>query len=740
MYTKSIYAAIYFLTIITILFMIKRIQQVREEYGKILMNAMLCAVIAIIGNILIALSYDEMSAGIAYSIYFASIDWIIYYTLGFCLSYTEYHAVKSRLKFPVALLMGIDSTLILLNPVTGISFYIYENKSIPGEIFFQTGFYPAYYAHLMLDYLSLLIALIFIIYKIIKSYSLYRYKYMIILSVLLLVVVLNYIYMSLSLVLDASVIFYAVAFALVCFSIRTFVPRRLLVTSVERAVDDFGEGLIIFDINDRCIYANAFSRINFGLDMPTCTPDCEPMATVIRKMHDKNDPGDSVMYSRTYDKNGKKTTRYFEVRYNTLNDKKGRVIGSYYLTRETTEEVSSLNGIKEAKENADNANRAKSMFLAGMSHEIRTPLSSILGMNELILRDTKDPLVKDYAANIREAGDELLNLINDVLDFSSIETGKTEVIAREYEPSRLLKDCFNLFEGAAGEKGLYLHATCDEGIPSRLIGDPELIGQILSNIVSNAVKYTKEGGITVDMTYDMTVSGRIDLIIDVTDTGIGIPKDDIPYLFDSFRRINANDDTYIRGTGLGLSITRRLLHLMNGEVHVKSTPGKGSSFVAVIPQMIADRTPAGTPLDLHLSGNAVHKESFTAKDARILIVDDVKVNLMVVEGLLTPTMMKTDTAMSGDEAVKKCMETKYDVILLDHRMPVKNGIETFHEIRQKGLNRETPVIMLTANVANGMEEEYLKIGFCDYLAKPVRAVELEAAILRRLPSGKVTML
>lgn len=738
MYTRIVFVTVYILSIISILLINKSIDRIRENYGAVLKQAMTAAIIAIIANSLVAVSFSRQFAGIAYCFYFAAVDWIIYYMLLFCLLYTEHNRIYDRLKLPVAVVMGLDSLSILLNPLFEHNFYIYENTKIPWTVFYQTGFRSMYYVHLAIDYITLVSALLFIIYRIAKNYSLYRIKYIMILSVLLFVVFLNVIYMALSLVLDASVIFYGIAGGLICFSIRTFVPRSLLITSIGRAVEDISEGMIIFDINNNCIYANKFSKEHFNIeDIAAYNTSCEPIATVLKRVNDRIEASDEADYEQHIIADGIETTRYYYVKYNPLNDKHGRLIGSYYLIRDTTEEVFYLNEIKEARENADKANRAKSTFLANMSHEIRTPLNSILGMNELILRDTHEPLINEYAANVRDAGEVLLNLINDVLDFSKIEAGKTELNLHEYEPYKLLRDCYYFFEKSAGDKDLYIHITCDETLPIRLIGDSKLIGQVITNIVSNAIKYTREGGVTVDMTFDKISRDNIDLIVDISDTGIGIAEEDIPHLFDSFTRVNDSENASIQGTGLGLTITKELLHIMNGEISVKSKPGEGSRFTIVIPQTVSDHTAIGPLANPKAVTAAAHKESFTAPDARILIVDDVRVNLMVAEGLLKPTLIKTDRALSGDEAIELCNKNKYDVILLDHRMPVKDGMETFKEISSSGLNTDTPVIMLTANAVNGMEEEYLKAGFCDYLTKPVKANELEASLMRHLPKDKV---
>ena len=734
MYTKTIYVIIDFLAILDIVFTLRAMRNIRQAYGKRLFMGMIAAIVAILANIAIALSPNALFAQIAYCTYFAAIDWIIYFICGFCLRYTEHTALVKKIAVPAAILMGLDSLSLYLNPAFGHHFYIYENIRPTGVIFYQTGFHFPYYLHLAIDYIAILIALVMIVYRIFNCYSFYRIKYVIILSVLLLVIALNVVYMMFSLVLDASVIFYAVAGTLIYFCIDIFVPRSLMNASIGRAVDDMTEGLILFDISNNCIYSNTFSKEHFDIEKETCDLTCEPIASVLKTLQRNNETYGEAAYVK---KRGDMTNHY-RIRYNRLTDAKDRTIGSFFLIKDETEEVYYLNEINEAKNAADEANQAKSSFLASMSHEIRTPLNSVLGMNEMILRTTEDPQLLEYAESIRLSGETLLSLINDILDFSKIEANKMDLVLSEYDPHGLLRDIYYFFEQNAFSKDIYLHVNCDEKMPRRLIGDENRIRQILSNIVSNAVKYTASGGVEISMSARASNNSSVTLSLCIADTGIGIEEKDLQYLFDAFRRVNEEHTANIQGTGLGLAITKNLVDLMQGSVSVESKPGKGSTFRILLPQKIADATPIG-PLIMQLKKDedVVYHEQFRAKDARILVVDDVPLNLKLIRALLKKTGIRVDTADGGLAAVRMCGETEYDVILLDHRMPDPDGIATFEKLREDGLNQNTPVIMLTANALAGAEEEYLKMGFSAYLSKPVRGNDLEALLLKFLPEGKV---
>lgn len=412
---------------------------------------------------------------------------------------------------------------------------------------------------------------------------------------------------------------------------------------------------------------------------------------------------------------------------------------------------------EKAKAEAIAAAKAKSVFLANMSHEIRTPINAILGMDTMILRESDDKDILEYAGNIQSASQTLLSLINDILDFSKIETGKLELVQGDYALSSLINDVYHMLLGKAKEKGLALNVDSDKNLPAKLYGDEVRIRQIIVNILNNAIKYTEKGSVTLkvgmseqqnaDAINNNNVTGsqpakNIIITFTISDTGIGIKSENISHLFDSFSRFDENKNKHIEGTGLGLAITKQLTKLMNGKINVTSKYGEGSVFEVSIPQKIVSDLKIG---DISEKYNATpdkkkKKASFTAPDAKVLVVDDVKMNINVFKALLKRTKISVDSAMSGPEALEMIKDNKYDIIFLDHMMPDMDGIETYKHMKEleENPNKDTTVIMLTANAIMGAKEEYLGIGFSDYLSKPVQAAKLEAMILKYLPEELVT--
>lgn len=387
---------------------------------------------------------------------------------------------------------------------------------------------------------------------------------------------------------------------------------------------------------------------------------------------------------------------------------------------------------------------AKSNFLANMSHEIRTPINAILGMNEMILRESKNDNVTAYAKDIESAGRSLLSLINDVLDFSKIEAGNMDIIEAEYDLSSLINDVVNMVTMRAQKKKLEFKLTVDENLPERLYGDEVRIRQIMINLLNNAVKYTQEGSVELSVHGNELPDQRLQLIIDVKDTGIGIHEEDKAKLFLTFQRLDLGKNRTVEGTGLGLTITQNLLRLMNGSIHVESEYGKGSVFTASLPQTVIDAHPIGDIYERTLAlqkQRKVYKESFRAKDARILAVDDTPMNLTVFENLIKQTQIQIDKAFSGRECIEKAGQTRYDIIFLDYRMPEMDGVTTLKIMKSTTdfLNADTPIILFTANAVSGAKERFMREGFDDYLTKPVDGNTLERILLQYLPKDKVTV-
>lgn len=393
---------------------------------------------------------------------------------------------------------------------------------------------------------------------------------------------------------------------------------------------------------------------------------------------------------------------------------------------------------KQAQMRETIANNTKSTFLANMSHEIRTPINAVLGMNEMILRETEEMQIREYASNIQVAGNSLLSIINDVLDITKIETGKLDIVEVEYETASLIHDSYNLVADRIANKGLAAVVDCDESLPCRLKGDEVRIRQCIVNLLTNAVKYTEKGTVTFSIHSEQLSEQDIRLILSVEDTGIGISEQDLEKLFLQFQRLDLARNRNIEGSGLGLALTRQLTDLMQGEITVKSKYGQGSRFTITLPQKIADKRPMGKFQKDYTEiyqKNTDHRQQLEAPGANILVVDDVPMNLKVIQNLLKNTKINMDTAESGAAFLEIVQKKKYDLIFMDHMMPEMDGMETMARMKKlpRSANADTPVIMLTANVVAGIRDDYVKAGFIDYLPKPVRGDKLENMIRQYLP-------
>ena len=397
---------------------------------------------------------------------------------------------------------------------------------------------------------------------------------------------------------------------------------------------------------------------------------------------------------------------------------------------------------EQKRQQAVTAKEAQAKFLANMSHEIRTPINAIIGMNEMILREYENEAVKDYACDIKSASNMLLGLVNDILDFSKIESGQMEIAEENYSLAPMIQDEILLLNARAMGKPISTVIDVDSKIPSVLYGDELRIKQVLTNILSNAVKYTKEGTVTLKVSHQWIDTEKIMLSFAVSDTGAGIKEEDLAELFDSFKRLDINKNRNVEGTGLGLNIARQLAELMKGDITVESTYGVGSTFTITIPQIVVNAAPIGNFEEYIKKSKKEKKENreiFTAPKASILIVDDNAMNLSVMKGLLKRTKIQLDLAASGEECLQLAKKRAYDIILMDHMMPEMDGVEALKLLREdaSGKNQQTVVIALTANAVAGCREMYMEYGFNDYISKPVQAEHLEETLLQYLPESYV---
>ena len=398
--------------------------------------------------------------------------------------------------------------------------------------------------------------------------------------------------------------------------------------------------------------------------------------------------------------------------------------------------------LENAMIDARKASRARDVFLANMSHEIRTPINTMLGLNELILRESQDETIRGYALDIKQAGTILLSLVIDILDFSKLQSGKMELAEGTYDISSLLNDLINSVSIPLRKKKLRLSLDIASDIPYKLSGDEVHLRQIIGNLLSNAVKYTQTGTVTLRLAWEKQEKETLLLKIAVEDTGVGVKEKDIARIFETFNRLDMEASRNEEGTGLGLAVTHQLVGMMGGKLEVKSEYGKGSVFSFAIPQKIINASPLGDfqeQYDKSVRNSISYREKFIAPLAKILVVDDNAMNLAVAQDLLRKTKLQIDVASSGGECLEMLKRKEYHLICMDHMMPVMDGVQTLHAIRELEDNpsRNIPVIALTANAVVGAKEFYLKAGFEDYLSKPIEPDKLEDILIQYLPKELV---
>jgi len=500
-----------------------------------------------------------------------------------------------------------------------------------------------------------------------------------------------------------------------------------------RLIDFIDIGVIVFDTKGDTIITNNYcKKHSFNTDAAGQGIDryFDIKSLDVESMY-KQALSEEVFSGRL---KGKYDDNIYSVRLSALQDDYGAPFCFLCVFADVTEEMKMVKRLEEASS-------AKSTFLAQMSHEIRTPIHAIMGMNEMILRQSDNKDITEFAQNIDSAGNTLLALINSILDFSKIEDGRMEIVPVRYDTADFINDLINTVSTLAFEKDLNFKASIDRTLPSVLLGDALRLSQVIMNLLTNAVKYTEKGEVVLTMRYDGRMDERALIHVSVKDTGEGIRKEDLKRIFESFERVDEYRNRYIEGSGLGISIVSDILKLMNSSLNVESTYGMGSVFYFTIAQEIVDETPVGDyeKKSEETKEKSENKPLISAMDAKILVVDDNSMNLKVINKLLGLCDIKPDLVSSGKEAIE-CMKNKtYDIVFMDHMMPEMDGIVTLHRLKEEDLIPEsTAMIMLSANAIAGSREKYLSEGFDDYLSKPIPLDLLIKMLLKHLDPALVS--
>lgn len=479
-------------------------------------------------------------------------------------------------------------------------------------------------------------------------------------------------------------------------------------------LDDNPEGIIAASENGNIIYSNKLGRemMELGLFGPI---------DIVSK-----NTKEFVYKDRTY-----------EARYTKLPDSSG-IKGTIAYLVDTIGETKQANEIAELKVKLEKANNFKAAFLANMSHEIRTPIHAIIGFAEIMMKQNVSEDVKNQIDMIKNSSYSLLAIINDVLDLSKLEAGKMELVNSNYYISYIIRDIEATFSLLAYRKNIKFEMHIDDDIPCYIYGDKIRIRGTLSNILNNAIKFTKEGRVDFYIHALEKKNGQVTLQFEIKDTGVGIKKEDQERIFESFSKFDINNNYSIEGRGLGLSIAKGYMDLMDGSIAVKSEYGVGSTFTVTVKQKIVD----DSPVDMNIV-NARKKatEKFIINDYKALVVDDNAVNLTVAEGLMSTYKLKVDKAGGGREAIDKCMANKYDIIFMDQMMPEVDGIMAMQEIRKINdfYANECKIIVLTADAMVGVRDRLLNEGFNEYLSKPLEIHRLEAILRQFVPSEYISM-
>ena len=529
-------------------------------------------------------------------------------------------------------------------------------------------------------------------------------------------------------IFDLTPMTFAISMAMVVivvWSRRNYDFRHL---AAEKVLESLGDGVIALDDHDRLVsYNRAAAHIFTSLPTHKLGENIRVVEDFREEMLNENIPWSFSINGQHYECHSKQIT-----------DNNGRRQGCVILILDMTDIKAYINEIKRVRRQAEAANAAKSEFLANMSHEIRTPMNAIIGMNDIIMDECKDPSICSYAKDVQSAAKNLLAIINDILDLSKVEAGKMELVYTNYHLKTVVGEVVGMMDMAASKRGIIMKYECDETIPCCYNGDEGRIKQILINIINNAIKFTKEGYVRASVTGKPGVQEDEELItFRVEDTGCGIRQEDLDKIFEDFRQVDSKRNRSVEGTGLGLAIVKHLAELMGGVINVESVYGEGTTVTITIPQKIVDRRSIAEVPEIFQTGME-NVETFIAPDVKVLVVDDNVINRKVAKNFLKNYAFDLHEAESGPEAIELVRQNRYDIIFMDHMMPMMDGIEAAEIIRRDcGENGAAPIIIaLTANVMEGMRQRFLDKGFQDFIAKPLDRKELGQLLMRWIPENR----
>lgn len=732
---KSLLLLVYLLTAFFVSCFVWKSFRRQELLGAKVGKILVCCLIITLGYSvnLMTDQYFLMSCG--NTAVFIGIDFMLIYYAYYLYEFLRFKGGHLKLVMKVLGAFGlIDCVILLINPFHEIALTYKEYTYLGIKLYEYIPFFW-YKLHLLFCYIVILIICILLIFKCMKIPSLYWYRYLLLFVSTGVTVGANALFLMAGLKIDFSVLIYGLNALSIYFVTFIRVPDVILSNVHKTMLSCLDSPMILFDCENFYVESNEdlrniFTMIDFNRNTMALDEFIEKTGLSQVSIDAKE--------SMSFQWKCTAQNKIFECKCIILKSKRKIKKGTLLIFHDIT----SLIEAYEGEENARKANYAKTAFLANMSHEIRTPINAILGMDEMILREAKDDTIEKYAAAIETSGRTLLALVNDILDFSKIESGKIDIIPAEYQLSSVLNDLMNMMAQRAEKKHLVLEIEVDSRIPDVLYGDEMRIRQVITNMLSNAIKYTDTGSVKLLVRFRWLNQEKkeLELYIAVKDTGRGIKKEDQGKLFNSFERVDMQKNRAIEGTGLGLAITKKFVELMRGSVGVESVYGQGSKFFVRIPQKAMTGIPMGDyqeKFQKNVQKQKKYERSFVAPEARILLVDDNEINLMVEENLIKQTKVMVDTAASGKEALALLETKQYDLILLDHMMPEMDGIETLKQMQLKHLAAGVPVLVLTANAISGARDMYLEYGFQDYLSKPINGYHLEKALMKWLPSEKI---